>query len=682
MGDDLTPIKLHNDELLLAALEYAELGFPVFPCAPMSKQPATGHGFKDATTDLDQIRKWWTHCPWFNIGIPTAGYLVLDYDDPNPGNWPEGWPMMDMPEHPFYHCPNDGSHSWLTALPGTDWRNTTKKLAPNIDTRANGGYCVVPPSICPEGLWRWPIASLKMYVPPLTPQWLATKVTAQQLNGDQTLEREFLQSDRPIPDGQRNQTLTQIGGWLRRHGFSQDEIITLLVATNMHRCKPPLGQRELEKIAGSVARYEPDLIAVGAMEGVDLEPVEPPVRQYQDPGPFPDRLVFSIPGLCEEIITHTLRTAPRQQPVLALAGALSLMSTITGRKIADESNLRTNLLILAVAPSASGKDWPRRVNTQILLETGCDSMLGSEEVASAQGIYTTVRTNPAVLLQLDEIGKMLATTTAQGSAHMRNVPVVLMKIYSGSGGLMKLGGYVDPKRNFEVNQPHLTVFGTTVVESLANALTPEQLTDGFISRLLFFMTENRPDHVEPVHRALAASILDEVTLWRQFYEDRGNLMPENPDPRALKYKSDAASVLKEYRKSCDKQTDHPEMWGRNYEKAKKLAMDYQASEDGPGVQEIGVKAIEWGIEVSDWSTRKLLSMADDYVAEDAREQFFNKIERWCRKTGTFTQGDFTRRWRKRPARERAEILAELTTSGHLGKKVVGHGTTEYWWRAG
>jgi hypothetical protein len=33
------------------ALRYAVLGLPVFPCQPGGKTPATGQGFKEATTD-------------------------------------------------------------------------------------------------------------------------------------------------------------------------------------------------------------------------------------------------------------------------------------------------------------------------------------------------------------------------------------------------------------------------------------------------------------------------------------------------------------------------------------------------------------------------------------------------------------------------------------------------------
>jgi hypothetical protein len=64
------------------ALAYARYGWPVFPCQPGSKEPATRHGFRDATTDPDQIRWWWHRQPDANVAIATGapGPDVLDVD--------------------------------------------------------------------------------------------------------------------------------------------------------------------------------------------------------------------------------------------------------------------------------------------------------------------------------------------------------------------------------------------------------------------------------------------------------------------------------------------------------------------------------------------------------------------------------------------------------------------------
>ena len=45
---------------LRQALAYARRGWPVFPCLPGQKIPATRHGFRDATTDEQQITAWFT----------------------------------------------------------------------------------------------------------------------------------------------------------------------------------------------------------------------------------------------------------------------------------------------------------------------------------------------------------------------------------------------------------------------------------------------------------------------------------------------------------------------------------------------------------------------------------------------------------------------------------------------
>ena len=52
------------------------------------KHPASQNGQKDATTDIEQIRKWWTENPEYNIGVMSrsSGFFVIDIDPRSGGN--------------------------------------------------------------------------------------------------------------------------------------------------------------------------------------------------------------------------------------------------------------------------------------------------------------------------------------------------------------------------------------------------------------------------------------------------------------------------------------------------------------------------------------------------------------------------------------------------------------------
>jgi hypothetical protein len=80
---------VNPDDLLAAALRYAERGYRVFPCIPGTKHPITPHGFHDAVTDAAQIERWWSRHPRANVGIAAEGMLVVDIDgadNPWPGD--------------------------------------------------------------------------------------------------------------------------------------------------------------------------------------------------------------------------------------------------------------------------------------------------------------------------------------------------------------------------------------------------------------------------------------------------------------------------------------------------------------------------------------------------------------------------------------------------------------------
>ena len=62
-----------------------------------------------------------------------------------------------------------------------------------------------------------------------------------------------------------------------------------------------------------------------------------------------------------------------------------MLSMLTGRKFRNASDNRTNLYLLALAPSSAGKDAPRRVNMSLAVQTGYGDHMG-DAFASGEGL--------------------------------------------------------------------------------------------------------------------------------------------------------------------------------------------------------------------------------------------------------------------------------------------------------
>ena len=61
----------------------------------------------------------------------------------------------------------------------------------------------------------------------------------------------------PIPESVRSNTLISLAGGMRRYGMSEGAIATALIEDNLARCKPPLQEDEVKRIAHSACKYAP-----------------------------------------------------------------------------------------------------------------------------------------------------------------------------------------------------------------------------------------------------------------------------------------------------------------------------------------------------------------------------------------------------------------------------------------
>jgi len=230
-----------------AAVDYRQRGWAPIPIKEASKQPALARlaPYLDRPATHEELCSW----SWSGVGIVTghlSGVLVLDVDGP------EGEAELQKHGHPvtpMVRTQSGGLHLYFKHP--EHHVGTGIRVAPGLDVKAGGGYVVAPPSVGPNGEpYEWIVSPEEAELAE-APAWLIDLLERERPKGPAGPVGER------IPEGRRNKDLASIAGTMRRRGMGEAEILAALRVANEQRCEPPLEAGEVEKIAASVARYEP-----------------------------------------------------------------------------------------------------------------------------------------------------------------------------------------------------------------------------------------------------------------------------------------------------------------------------------------------------------------------------------------------------------------------------------------
>jgi hypothetical protein len=256
-----------------AALALAKRGFAVFPCWENTKKPVTKNGFKQATTDLEVVRGWWTGYPKANVAVATgaaSGKFVLDADMQCGRDGEGSLKKLEekygpLPATVESITPCGGKHRWFNTPEGLLVPSKSGVIAPHLDTRGDGGYALVPPSYAIEkekgyeGPYIW-AADCPSVFADIPPAW------RDLICGDPTKKRErkptgyFADLGEGVSDGSRNESLAQIVGALIRAGMTGRQAYDYALYWN-ERNTPPLDEKRIGQCVLNIQKREKKRLA-------------------------------------------------------------------------------------------------------------------------------------------------------------------------------------------------------------------------------------------------------------------------------------------------------------------------------------------------------------------------------------------------------------------------------------
>jgi len=415
---------------------------------------------------------------------------------------------------------------------------------------------------------------------------------------------------------------------------------------------------------------------------------------------FPPELL-KVPGLVGDVASYIGASALFPQPVLELGASLAFCGAMMGRKVRTASDLRTNLMAIGVADSASGKEHARKALKRLAVEAQASAYIGAEKLASDVGLFNLLAEHPACLVLADEFGRTLRVAGNDRSpAHLQQLITSMMEL-SGSAN-----SYIMEKRRAEhgslgraplvIHNPNLCVYATTVPGRLFANITPEEVTDGFLPRWLVFESDTPdPDKrssceiVSEIHPGLLAS----VSSWAQISESSlqagapGSAHDITPHPRLVGLDRHAEQLLEEryqgWRKlrADARGTGIDALWGRAYEHALRLALTRAAGCDFEHL-EIREADAQWGADLAGFLISRTAAQVSACVSTNEHENQVQKVERFLREQGSATQKELTRKFRWLKGQERKDIMTGLAEAGVIEitvQKTEGPNQTTFSW---
>jgi hypothetical protein len=544
-----TRTKHKQSSLLNSALWYGKRGWPVIAlhhieddrcscgkskgkCKP-GKHPRwhpddLPHGLKNATTDLDLIRRWWQRWPSANIAIctgPESGLFMIG---------PDGQAGLDalaeleqhlgeLPRTPRAKSGSGGKHYLFRWPSGGGISNADKHRDVPIDLRGAGGYFVAAPSQNKNGPYEWEINPAECEVAEAPAAWLdwcrTKKKTCFQVNAANlaaTQERavKYLGKMEPAISGQGGHKRTMYAARVVVYGFDLGPEIGLRILQQHYNplCQPKWSEEELRhKCADAdtkpfgeprgwlLADYRP------AGDRLAAETAEPVCEAPPWPAPLAREAYHGLAGDAVRV----LEPASEADPSALLFQVLVLFGNLIGRKpyfIAEADRHYPNEYLVLIGRTSKGRkgsSWGQSRRPFFGLDEEWIAQRTQSGLSSGEGLiwavrdeiwkrekqrgggYADVQADPGVSdKRLMIFEPEFATVLKQPERTGNTLSTILRQAWD-SGDLSTLVKN-NPAR---ATAAHISIVGHITEEELTRYLSETEMANGWANRILWNCAE-------------------------------------------------------------------------------------------------------------------------------------------------------------------------------------------------
>ncbi|MDD3644354.1 MAG: DUF3987 domain-containing protein [Bacteroidales bacterium] len=198
--------------------------------------------------------------------------------------------------------------------------------------------------------------------------------------------------------------------------------------------------------------------------------------------------MIPFPCVAQDIQKWILETSYKQQPALSFAAALNVLSVIQGRTIQCQG-IKGNIMMLCLAESGEGKDWPMKASRKLLESVGMDDCVHGQ-MASGAALVDALVDSPSMMLSLDEVGHYFAgINNKNANQYSREIMPIITEVYTSGADW-----YSEKKRKGQdsrkIHEPNLSMMGMSTERQIMDALKSSEVADGSLARFMVVFGKN------------------------------------------------------------------------------------------------------------------------------------------------------------------------------------------------
>lgn len=389
--------------------------------------------------------------------------------------------------------------------------------------------------------------------------------------------------------------------------------------------------------------------------------------------------ILNAPGLVGLVAKYINETSYKEQPILAMAAAIVAVGTIYGHRLQTKRGLRTNVYIFAIADSGAGKESSRQ-SVKVIFVKLPESLSGliCGDPASASGLLSALnRTGGVGLFLIDEIGHYLYGINGKNApSHTRDIMPLLTKLFTSANTIYHGMEYSDRTKGLEskkdIEQPCVCVLGSSVPERVYNAITLDDICDGFLPRWIIFESDDISPSTNPNIKSFDESSGPELVNIITERINNIDSMLFSPIIQPLVVLTDelAAMALKEFeikadnmrKNAIEQQSNMKYIYTRAYEYAEKLALI--ACEYNDNTPVITKQSAQWAIAVVEYSLEQMKKVVSNVAANPYEQEMECMLDIITRR-GKMQKSEFCNYCRKWPLKKRESLLSDLVACGQV-----------------